>query len=135
MFREQSTMIMDSADRIFFYEYCGNLICNKPLLYKLKIGMRNRQKDEIMRDVLYSAQGGATITKIMFHAYLTHSQAKEYTLVLMKNGLLEEDFEAASLRQFRTTPKGVEYLAAAERMSNLLAIETRRAAKPGVFLL
>ncbi len=84
-----------------------------------------------MRDVLYSAQGGASITKIMFHAYLTHSQAKEYTPVLMKNALLEEDIEAASLRQFRNTPKGVEYLAAAERMSNMLAIETRRAAKPG----
>ena len=97
--------------------------------------MRNRQKDEIMRDVLYSAQGGAGITKIMFHAYLTHSQAKEYTHVLISSGLLEHDIEAASLRQFRTTPKGVEYLGAAERMSDMLAIETRRAAKPGAYLL
>jgi predicted transcriptional regulator len=94
--------------------------------------MRNRQKDEIMRDILYSAQGGAGITKIMFHAYLTHSQAKEYTQMLIGNGLLEQDIESASLRQFRTTPKGVEYLAAAERMSDMLAIETRRA-KPEAF--
>jgi predicted transcriptional regulator len=94
--------------------------------------MRNRQKDEIMRDILYSAQGGAGITKIMFHAYLTHSQAKEYTQMLIGNGLLEQDVESASLRQFRTTPKGVEYLAAAERMSDMLAIETRRA-KPEAF--
>lgn len=97
--------------------------------------MRNRQKDEIMRDILYSAQGGAGITKIMFHAYLTHSQAKEYTQALMKSGLLDQDIESASLRQFRTTPKGVEYLAAAEKMSDMLAIDTRRAAKPGAFLL
>jgi len=97
--------------------------------------MRNRQKDEITRDVLYSAQGGAGITKIMFHAYLTHSQAKEYTQMLMQNDLLEQDIEAASLRQFRTTPKGIEYLAAVEKMSDMLAIETRRAAKPGAFLL
>jgi len=97
--------------------------------------MRNRQKDEIIRDVLYSAQGGAGITRIMFHAYLTHTQAKEYTQALMSNGLLEQDVEATSLRQFRTTAKGVEYLAAAERMSDMLAIETRRAAKPGAFLL
>ena len=97
--------------------------------------MHNRQKDEIIRDVLYSAQGGAGITRIMFHAYLTHTQAKEYTQALVSDGLLEQDIEAASLRQFRTTPKGVEYLAAAERMSDMLAIETRRAAKPGAFLL
>jgi len=88
-----------------------------------------------MRDVLYSAQGGAGITRIMFHAYLTHTQAKEYTQALVSNGLLEQDIEAASLRQFRTTPKGAEYLAAAERMSDMLAIETRRAAKPSAFLL
>ena len=97
--------------------------------------MRNRQKDEIMRDVLHSAQGGAGITKIMFHAYLTHSQAKEYTQMLVEKGLLEQDIESGSLRQFRTTPKGVEYLAAIERMSDMLAIETRRAAKPNAFLL
>jgi predicted transcriptional regulator len=88
-----------------------------------------------MRDVLYSAQGRAGITKIMFQAYLTHSQAKEYTQVLIRLGLLEQDFEAASLGQFHTTPKGVEYLTAAERMADMLAIETRRAAKPSAFLL
>ena len=90
--------------------------------------MRNRQKDEIMRDVLYSAQGGAGITKIMFHAYLTHSQAKEYIQMLMQNRLLGYDAES-SVRQYRTTPKGIEYLAAVERMADMLAIETRRAAK------
>lgn len=88
-----------------------------------------------MRDVLQSAQGGAGITKIMFHAYLTHSQAKEYTQMLMQSGLLEQDVESGSLRQFRTTPKGVEYLAAVERMSDMLAIETRRSARPNEFLL
>ena len=97
--------------------------------------MRNRQKDEIMRDILYSAQGGAGITKIMFHAYLTHCQAKEYTQALIKSELLEQDIESGSLRQFRTTPKGVEYLNAVERMSDMLAIETRRAAKTSAFLL
>ena len=97
--------------------------------------MRNRQKDEIMRDILYSAQGGAGITKIMFHAYLTHSQAREYTQSLIKSGLLDQDLEAGSLGQFRTTSKGLEYLAAIERMSDMLAIETRRAAVPGAFLL
>jgi predicted transcriptional regulator len=97
--------------------------------------MRNRQKDEIMRDILHSAQGGAGITKIMFRAYLTHIQAKEYTKALIKSGLLEQDLESGSLRQFRTTPKGVEYLGAVERMSDMLAIETRRAAKAGAFLL
>lgn len=88
-----------------------------------------------MRDILHSAQGGAGITKIMFHAYLTHSQAKEYAQMLLQNGLLEQDINSGSLRQFRTTPKGVEYLSAIDRISDMLAIETRRAAKSNSFLL
>ena len=97
--------------------------------------MRNRQKDEIMRDILRSAQGGVGITKIMFHAFLTHSQAKEYTQMLLQKGLLHRDIDSSSFGQFRTTPKGVEYLAAIDRMSDMLAIETRRAAKSSAFLL
>lgn len=96
--------------------------------------MRNRQKDEIIRDVLRTAQGGAGITKIMFHAYLTHGQARAYSSMLMENGLVELDDQNGSLKQFRTTPKGIEYLAAAERMADILPIPTRRAAKPDTFL-
>ena len=87
-----------------------------------------------MRDILCSAQGGAGITKIMFHAYLTHSQAREYISQLMGMGLLDLDIEASSFKQYRTTPKGIEYLSAVERMADMLAIETRRA-KPDAFLL
>ena len=96
--------------------------------------MRNRQKDEIMRDILQTAQGGAGITKIMFHAYLTHGQAKEYSQVLIDSGLLELDAESGSMKQYRTTHKGVEYLAAIERMSEMLPITTRRSARNTAFL-
>ena len=99
------------------------------------MGMRNRQKDEIMRDILRTAQGGAGITKVMFHAYLTHAQAKEYSQLLMDSGLLELDVESGSVKQYRTTPKGIEYLAAIERMSEMLPIATRRSARnPTSFL-
>jgi predicted transcriptional regulator len=96
--------------------------------------MRNRQKDEIMRDVLQTAQGGAGITKIMFHAYLTHGQAKEYCQLLLENGLLEIDAASGSLKQYRTTHKGIEYLSAIETMSEMLPIATRRSAKNTAFL-
>ena len=97
--------------------------------------MRNRQKDEIMRDILQTAQGGAGITKIMFHAYLTHGQAKEYSQHLLESGLLELDGDSSSMKQYRTTHKGIEYLAAIETMSDMLPIATRRAAKNTAFLL
>jgi predicted transcriptional regulator len=96
--------------------------------------MQNRQKDEIMRDILQTAQGGAGITKIMFHAYLTHGQAKEYSQILMENGLLELDTESSSMKQFRTTHKGIEYLSAIGKMSDMLPIQTRRSTRNRAFL-
>ena len=96
--------------------------------------MHNRQKDEIIRDILHSAQGGASITRIMFHAHLTHSQAREYTDGLINNGLLELDIGHGSLKQYRTTPKGLEYLGAAEKISDLLSIHVKRAVKGTAFL-
>jgi predicted transcriptional regulator len=96
--------------------------------------MQNRQKDEIMRDILQTAQGGAGITKIMFHAYLTHGQAKEYSQLLMDSALLELDAESGSMKQYRTTHKGIEYLAAIGRMSEMLPIQTRRSTRNSAFL-
>jgi predicted transcriptional regulator len=96
--------------------------------------MQNRHKDEIMRDILYIAQGGAGITKIMFHAYLTHNQSREYIEILIKKGLLELDVDSCSLKHYCTTSKGVEYLSMMERMSDLLSIHTRRAAKSRSYL-
>jgi predicted transcriptional regulator len=60
-----------------------------------------------------------------------HSQAREYISQLMKSGLLGH-----SLSQYRTTSKGIEYLATVERMADRLAgIETRRAKAANSFLL
>lgn len=64
--------------------------------------------------------GDAGITNIMFHAYLMHSQARQYISQLMKSGLLGHRV-FLSLTQYRTTPKGIEYLATVERMADKLA--------------
>jgi len=87
-----------------------------------------------MRDILHSAKDGLGITRIMFHAYLTHNQAKEYIQALMNSELLKLDVESGSLKRYSTTPKGLEYLNAAEDISRLLSINTRRAVKATGFL-
>ncbi len=87
-----------------------------------------------MRDILRTAKSGAGITKIMFHAYVTHGQAKEYSQLLMDNEMLELDTKSLSIKQYRTTPKGMEYLAAIEKMSDLLPVATRHTATNNAFL-
>jgi|SRR5581483_325021 len=89
--------------------------------------MQNRQKDEIIRDILTVCNGGTTITRVMFHAYITHAQAKSYLGELMEKGLIETDM--FNSKQYRSTAKGLACLAGLETMSELLPIETRRTVK------
>ena len=88
--------------------------------------MQNRQKDEMIRDILTATNGGATITQIMFKAYTTHSRAKSYLEMLIKGGMIEQDMPQ---RQYRTTEKGLEYLATAHNLSDILNISTKRYTK------
>jgi predicted transcriptional regulator len=89
--------------------------------------MQNRQKDEIVRDILTVCNGGSIISRIMFHTYITHAQAKGYLGELIEKGLVETD--TFNSKKYLATPKGIEYLGALERMSEMLAIETRRSVK------
>jgi len=63
----------------------------------------------------------------MFHAYISHAQARGYLGELIDKGLIENDI--LNSRQSRSTPKGLKYLAGLETMSELLTIETRRIPK------
>lgn len=89
--------------------------------------MQNRQKNEIVRDILTVCNGGTTITRVMFHAYITHSQAKIYLGELIESGLIETDM--FNSKQYRSTSKGLACLAGLETISELLPIETRRTVK------
>jgi predicted transcriptional regulator len=85
--------------------------------------MQNRQKDEMVRDILTVSNGGATVSNIMFKAFTSHAQAKAYLGELIENGFVEYD---ALDRKYRTTHKGLEYLQVAEKMSEMLAISNIR---------
>lgn len=98
-------------------------ISNHPLPSDLI--MQNRQKDEMTRDILTVSNGGAMISHIMFKAYTSHAQAKSYLGELIENGLIEYD---GLNRTYHTTSKGLEYLQAIERISDMLSTNTRRSA-------
>jgi predicted transcriptional regulator len=64
--------------------------------------------------------GGATKTKIMYKAFLSHSQLKEYLAMLMENSLLE--FEEERLF-YRTTEKGIRFLQMYAQVHEMMPIE------------
>ena len=69
--------------------------------------MKYRSRTDIVAQILEAANGGATKTKIMYKAFLSYAQLKEYMAVLIENGLLEKD---AQKQSYKTSAKGSHFL-------------------------
>jgi predicted transcriptional regulator len=63
--------------------------------------MKYRSRTEIVSMILEAANGGATKTKIMYKAFLSYNQLKEYLSVLIENNLIEYHDETHSGLQKR----------------------------------
>ena len=80
--------------------------------------MKYRSRTEIIGIVLEAANGGgATKTKIMYKAFLSFGQLREYLTTLQDSGLIE--FERGT-KTYRTTEKGIKLLDLYEEMSELV---------------
>jgi predicted transcriptional regulator len=70
--------------------------------------MRYRSRTDIICQILEAANGNsATRSKMMYKAFLSYSQMKEYLTVLTANHLLSYDQE---MHTFKTTEKGLRFL-------------------------
>ena len=79
--------------------------------------MKYRSRTEITAMILDTANMETTKTKIMYNAYLSYNQLKEFLSILIENNLLEF-LEGA--RTFRTTEKGLNFLKMYREMTELL---------------
>lgn len=80
--------------------------------------MKYRSRTEIASRILESATGGTTKTRIMYKAFLSYAQLKEYLSVLEENGLLAYD---KSEQTYRTTEKGTHFLKITNSLQGLMA--------------
>ena len=69
--------------------------------------MKYRSRTEILGNILDAANGGATKTKIMYAAFLSYGQLKEYLSILIENNLIEY---LDGARKFKTTEKGLNFI-------------------------
>ena len=67
--------------------------------------------------MLDAANGGTTKTKIMYKAYLSYNQLKEYLSILIENKLLEY---IDRTQTFKTTEKGLYFLKMHDAIGELL---------------
>ena len=85
--------------------------------------MKYRSRTEIVSNILEAANGGVTKTKIMYKAYLSYNQLREYLTILIENNLLEY---LEGTQTYKTTEKGLNLLKMHNEMAELLqtTIET-----------
>lgn len=79
--------------------------------------MKYRSRTEIVGMILEAANGGATKTKIMYKAFLSYAQLREYLSVLIENDLLEY---MEGTQTYKTTEKGLSFLKMHNEIGELL---------------
>lgn len=85
--------------------------------------MKYRSRMEIMEMFLRSAMKGATKTKLMYGAYLSYAQLKDYLAFALERGLMIYDKE---LDVYRLTPKGLHFLNVYEEVSDYLSLDGKK---------
>ena len=85
--------------------------------------MKYRSRTEIVAMILEAANGGATKTKIMYKAFLSYAQLKEYLSVLIENNLLEY---LEGSQTYKTTEKGLNYLKMNNEIGELLQTSAKQ---------
>jgi len=84
--------------------------------------MKYRSRTEIVSMILEAANGGATKTRIMYKAFLSYAQLKEYLSVLIENNLLEY---LEGSQSYKTTEKGFNFLKMHNEIGELLQTPIR----------
>ena len=79
--------------------------------------MANRSRTEIVCNILDAANGGASKTKIMYIAFVSYNQLKEYLSILIENNLIEY---IDGTRTFKTTEIGLNFIRMHNEMGELL---------------
>jgi predicted transcriptional regulator len=88
--------------------------------------MKYRSRTDIVSQVLEAANGGSTKTKIMYKAYLSYAQLKEYLSILTEKGLLQY-VEGEHI--YKTTDKGNKFMRVYQHMDNLVGQMTSKIAE------
>jgi predicted transcriptional regulator len=73
--------------------------------------------------ILDAANGGATKTKIMYKAFLSYAQLREYLSVLIENTLIEY---VEGSQTYKTTEKGLNFLKMHNEIGELLSSTTQK---------
>lgn len=85
--------------------------------------MKYRSRTDIIAMILQAASGGATKTRIMYSAYLSYAQIKEYLSFLIERNLIVYE-EGTQL--YKLSDRGLHLLRAYEGISDMIAVDGQK---------
>ena len=80
--------------------------------------MRYRSRIDIAALILEAANGGAAKTKIIYKAFLSYVQIKQYLDILIENGLIEHNVKE---QNFKITVKDSHFLRLYNQVDELIS--------------
>ena len=89
--------------------------------------MKNRSKGDIVTQILEVTKDGPSKTQIMYRAFLSNYQAKQYMRMLIDSGLIAQDIPSKS---YKTTEKGLQVLALYGRLNQLAVVNNLSVGNP-----
>jgi len=85
--------------------------------------VKYRSRTDIIAMILQAAINGATKTRIMYGAYLSYAQVKEYLSFLIEKDLIRYE-EGSAI--YKLTQKGVQLLHVYEDISDMITINDQK---------
>jgi len=79
--------------------------------------VKYRSRTDIVCEILKIAENGNSKTKIMYGAYLSYDQMKDYMTVILQNTLIEKK----EMKYF-TTKKGLDFIKQYESIGQMLEV-------------
>ncbi len=89
--------------------------------------MKYRSRTDIIAMILRAAVNGATKTRIMYGAYLSYAQVKEYLSFLLEKNLIAYE-EGTGL--YKLTENGMKLLRVYEGISDMVSVNGDKGAGP-----
>jgi predicted transcriptional regulator len=84
--------------------------------------LKYRSRTDIIEMILRASMQGSTKTRIMYGAYLSYAQVKEYLSFLTEKGLISCE-EGTGL--YRPTPKGMDLLRTFDDIGEMMSVTAR----------
>ena len=95
---------------------------------------KNRNRMEIVANLLTIAKAGALKTHLMYRANLSYMMVTDYLKFLQGAGLIKETFDTEGTKVFQTTPRGLRYLSVYDSLQDITSFSTKKVTEPSADL-